>query len=361
MEEKKEINNDMINNNLNKVNASEPKYQIVQLTSDQMKIFNKLLPVGYSLMAPSRSTRMPKKPLAPVFQGDEPQRGQRRKTRDSTLALKLGQEFIPRCKAALDLIKSNPLAGPFLAPVDSVALGIPDYFDIIKEPMDLGTISSKLSSGQYSCQTDFEADLVLVWNNALSYNSPNSPVHKMALELKDYSEKVIKEEPKKEQNVNRKTNYRQSNNSRFQDSNAELKKKTSRSNLSDRPLTIQEKKHLSGLIRQLPASCLWDVWRIVSPDSNAVAAEEMEFDIDTLPVKTARELEYFVRNKVNELQKKKNITKKGVFYTPQLAPVVAQKETSPSQVPTSLPSIAQVPQNADPDSSFISSLEDDDY
>ncbi|KAK4401997.1 Ankyrin repeat, bromo and BTB domain-containing protein DDB [Sesamum angolense] len=37
-------------------------------------------------------------------------------------------------------------AAPFNAPVDPIALGIPDYFDIIDTPMDFGTICSKLES-----------------------------------------------------------------------------------------------------------------------------------------------------------------------------------------------------------------------
>jgi hypothetical protein len=32
----------------------------------------------------------------------------------------------------------------FHEPVDPIKLGIPDYYDIIKNPMDLGTIKTKL-------------------------------------------------------------------------------------------------------------------------------------------------------------------------------------------------------------------------
>ena len=43
----------------------------------------------------------------------------------------------------------HPLSWPFLAPVDVVGLGIPDYLDVIKKPMDLGTIQKKLSDQEY--------------------------------------------------------------------------------------------------------------------------------------------------------------------------------------------------------------------
>nr|GMC55607.1 transcription factor GTE8-like [Ipomoea batatas] len=46
----------------------------------------------------------------------------------------------------------------FNEPVDPVKLNIPDYFTVIKHPMDLGTIKKKLASGQYSNPLDFLAD-----------------------------------------------------------------------------------------------------------------------------------------------------------------------------------------------------------
>lgn len=36
--------------------------------------------------------------------------------------------------------RHHPYAWPFYAPVDAVALGLHDYHNIIKQPMDLGTI-----------------------------------------------------------------------------------------------------------------------------------------------------------------------------------------------------------------------------
>ena len=37
----------------------------------------------------------------------------------------------------------------FHDPVDPKKLNIPDYLDIIKQPMDLGSIKEKLNSNQY--------------------------------------------------------------------------------------------------------------------------------------------------------------------------------------------------------------------
>ncbi|KAK4749998.1 hypothetical protein SAY87_027447 [Trapa incisa] len=45
-------------------------------------------------------------------------------------------------------------AEPFIAPVDPIALGIPDYFDVIDTPMDFGTICADLEKGSESNQGD---------------------------------------------------------------------------------------------------------------------------------------------------------------------------------------------------------------
>merc|ERR1711916_79708 len=55
--------------------------------------------------------------------------------------------------------------------VDPVVLGIPQYFDIIKHPMDLGTVKNKLEGGMYSADTDlFIADVRLVFRNCKCFN-----------------------------------------------------------------------------------------------------------------------------------------------------------------------------------------------
>ncbi|CAH8392550.1 unnamed protein product [Eruca vesicaria subsp. sativa] len=62
-------------------------------------------------------------------------------------------------------------ADPFNVPVDPEALGIPDYFDIIKTPMDFGTVCSNLEKGNiYMNSEDVYKDVQFIWNNCSKYN-----------------------------------------------------------------------------------------------------------------------------------------------------------------------------------------------
>ncbi|WCJ40278.1 DNA-binding bromodomain-containing protein [Euphorbia peplus] len=62
-------------------------------------------------------------------------------------------------------------AVPFLAPVDPVAQGLPDYFKVIDTPMDFGTICSNLQSGvKYMNSDDVYKDVNYIWENCRNYN-----------------------------------------------------------------------------------------------------------------------------------------------------------------------------------------------
>lgn len=84
---------------------------------------------------------------------------------------------------------------PFLAPVDVVALNIPDYPSIVKHPMDLSTIERKLNEGDYQNADDFETDMRLMFNNCYLYNPPVTPVHKMGQELEKVFDEKWKQKP----------------------------------------------------------------------------------------------------------------------------------------------------------------------
>ena len=73
--------------------------------------------------------------------------------------------------------KKTGHAASFLEPVDPITLGIPTYFDIVKQPIDLGTIETKLNSDQYRSVQAFMDDIQLIADNATSFYGP---LHRMS-------------------------------------------------------------------------------------------------------------------------------------------------------------------------------------
>ena len=61
-------------------------------------------------------------------------------------------------------------------PVDPIELGIPDYLQIIKNPMDFSTIKRKLLNNLYTNFKQFTEDIGLVFDNCYMYNGANSSV-----------------------------------------------------------------------------------------------------------------------------------------------------------------------------------------
>ncbi|XP_053492062.1 bromodomain testis-specific protein isoform X3 [Ictalurus furcatus] len=79
-------------------------------------------------------------------------------------------------------------AWPFYEPVDTVALDLHDYHEIIHQPMDLGTIKKKMESREYTDALQFAADIRLMFSNCYKYNPPNHEVVAMARKLQEVFE-----------------------------------------------------------------------------------------------------------------------------------------------------------------------------
>ena len=80
-----------------------------------------------------------------------------------------------------------PQAAFFMVPVDPVELEIPDYFDIITKPMDMGTVKKHLDNGRYTTHQMFAEHMRLTFANAYTYNHmTDNPVHVAAKELEAY-------------------------------------------------------------------------------------------------------------------------------------------------------------------------------
>ncbi|KAK8580568.1 hypothetical protein V6N13_143648 [Hibiscus sabdariffa] len=101
---------------------------------------------------------------------------------------KMDRCMTQHCSALLKALMKHPAGWVFNQPVDPKALGIPDYFSIIKNPMDFSTIKSKLAKNIYIVTDEFVADIRLTFANAMLYNPPSNNVHKMAEEMEDFFE-----------------------------------------------------------------------------------------------------------------------------------------------------------------------------
>lgn len=96
--------------------------------------------------------------------------------------------LLKQCEQVLKRVMSHQYAWVFNKPVDTVKLNIPDYHTVIKHPMDLGTIKTKIASGAYSSPRFFAADVRLTFTNAMTYNPPGNDVHFMADVLNKFFE-----------------------------------------------------------------------------------------------------------------------------------------------------------------------------
>uniref|UniRef100_S4RBY5 Bromodomain-containing protein 2 n=1 Tax=Petromyzon marinus TaxID=7757 RepID=S4RBY5_PETMA len=84
--------------------------------------------------------------------------------------------------------KHAAYAWPFYKPVDASTLGLHDYHDIIKHPMDLSTIKNKMDNRDYRDAQEFAADVRVMFSNCYKYNPPDHDVVSMARKLQDVFE-----------------------------------------------------------------------------------------------------------------------------------------------------------------------------
>ncbi|XP_031352102.1 ATPase family AAA domain-containing protein 2-like isoform X3 [Photinus pyralis] len=93
-------------------------------------------------------------------------------------------------------LANNKLFFMFTKPVDTEE--VPDYTSIIKQPMDLETMMTKLDFHRYECAKDFLNDIELIVQNALEYNpaktSADKQIRHRACSLRDYAHALIKNE-----------------------------------------------------------------------------------------------------------------------------------------------------------------------
>lgn len=68
--------------------------------------------------------------------------------------------------------------------------GVPDYFDKVKKPMDLGTIKAKMDRREYADEEEFCEDMRQIFENCFLYWNKTDPMWGAAEKLqKTFEEK----------------------------------------------------------------------------------------------------------------------------------------------------------------------------
>lgn len=237
---------------------------------------------------------------------------------------------------------------PFLAPVDPVALNIPKYFEVIKEPMDLGTVQSKLANNQYENGDMFERDIRLVFENCYKFNPEGTDVNAMGKKLEaifdkkwanrpvapptpsnsddDYSdfdddepeisEAMLSNVPAiqflenqlirmkqeldelKKQHLHKLRQQRDIRRKRKRSKKSRSRKNSSSEGTSGLPVvTYEMKKQVSDLVPNLNDKKLQALIKIIKDDVDLSNEEEVELDMDQLEDRTVLKLYNFLFGK----------------------------------------------------------------
>ena len=89
-------------------------------------------------------------------------------------------------KKVVSNLKKPKYTTAFKAPIDPVMLGIPNYPEIIKVPMDLSTLETKLKKKQYKTVKKFRSDFNLIVNNCYLFNGCDHHESKQAAKMQEY-------------------------------------------------------------------------------------------------------------------------------------------------------------------------------
>uniref|UniRef100_A0A7N6BSC3 histone acetyltransferase n=1 Tax=Anabas testudineus TaxID=64144 RepID=A0A7N6BSC3_ANATE len=105
--------------------------------------------------------------------------------------LKDPDQLYSTLKTILQHVKSHPNAWPFMEPVKKTEA--PGYYQVIRFPMDLKTMSERLKSRYYTTRKLFMADMQRIFTNCREYNPPESEYYKCANLLEKFFYTKIKE------------------------------------------------------------------------------------------------------------------------------------------------------------------------
>ncbi|XP_042465011.1 transcription factor GTE7-like isoform X1 [Zingiber officinale] len=251
---------------------------------------------------------------------------------------KLLSSTMKKCGQILSKLMKNKQSGWFNSPVDVDGMGLHDYFQIIKMPMDLGTVKKKLNKGLYPSPAEFAADIRLTFNNALLYNPPGHVVHKFAeqfllqfeglfapafnkyenqrialeQEMQKYQspamEMIVRNDPPPPPALSQASPVQAPSSppalspllappQQLTRTPAKLPRPKAKDPIK-RPMTLAEKQKLSEGLQSLPQDKMPQVLNIVTKRNAATSQndDEVELDFDTMDTDTLWELDRFLCN-----------------------------------------------------------------
>jgi len=100
-------------------------------------------------------------------------------------------KFHELCSIMLAELDAHKDATPFRLPVDTK--GCPLYKKVIKQPMDLSTIQTKLTNKKYENEPQFVNDVKKMFDNCRTFNEDDSAIGKSGHALRRYFNKRWKE------------------------------------------------------------------------------------------------------------------------------------------------------------------------
>jgi len=290
---------ELTNHQLTALNAKMPCFFILKQT------VNKELPPRPSKQRKSEVDNMDLDIVyEPQVAESRPQRNKKKIEFDEIDSGQKQSEPSKKIQKILQTIKRHPMAEPFLHPVDPKQ--VPDYYNVIQDPMDLETVERKLKSGEYETGYQFAMDMRLIWSNSFYYNANGSELYHMTMTLSTEFEKLMKGNEslvlvdkkdiiqdlyKKLEKLSKGMKDLQSGKVQTQPTKPASPPKPP----LEKPMSLQDKKALCNSIKKLDPKYLRGVLDIVQ-ECMDIQGEELEFDIDKLPSKVCRELDKYVRN-----------------------------------------------------------------
>ncbi|KAJ6828522.1 putative transcription factor GTE4 isoform X2 [Iris pallida] len=255
---------------------------------------------------------------------------------------KLYNQAFKSCANLLQKLMKHKHGWVFNNPVDVKGLGLHDYYSIIRHPMDLGTVKSRLTKNWYKSPEEFAEDVRLTFRNAMTYNPKGQDVHVMAEQLSQIFEEqwptieaeytyfsspkppVPAKRPPPPAAVIDTRRFLERSDSTVHPVAVESRpkpvsypqphisrppplKKPKAKDLHKRDMTFDEKQKLSNNLQNLPPEKLDNIVQIIKKRNSTLSQhdDEIEVDIDSVDAETLWELDRFVTNYKKSLSKNK--------------------------------------------------------